>query len=88
MLFHRRGEGPPPLARLRHLFGDPACLVIHTYMGTDIYVEGSDRKRLLAEVEPYLQGKAGPPAGDHTDYEVAEFKAAGGKHALIVEESC
>jgi hypothetical protein len=67
---------------------DPACVVVLRYLDSETYFDGFARTRLLEDVELYLSGKVDRASGDHTAYDVGEFKDDNHRHALIFERTC
>jgi hypothetical protein len=74
--------------RVEHLLRSPEIPVLHFY-GPDAPTEvaGPDREALWERVRPYLRETVREP-GDHTTFDVAEFKDDRRRYMLVIEEGC
>jgi hypothetical protein len=85
--WHLRG-GEPPAKRVEHLLRAPDVPVLH-FHGPDAPTEvgEADREALWQRVRPYLRETVREP-GDHTTFDVAEFKDDRRRYMLVIEEGC
>ncbi|SDO45925.1 hypothetical protein SAMN05428965_4025 [Geodermatophilus sp. DSM 45219] len=85
--WHLRG-GEPPVKRVEHLLRSPEVPVLHFY-GPDPprEVAEADRETLWQRMRPYLRETVREP-GDHTTFDVAEFKDDRRRYMLVIEEGC
>ena len=85
--WHLRG-GEPPVKRVEHLLRSPEVPVLHFY-GADPprEVGEADREALWQRMRPYLRQTVREP-GDHTTFDVAEFKDGRRRYMLVIEEGC
>ena len=74
--------------RVEHLLRSPDVPVLHFY-GPDAPTEVAvpDREALWQRVRPYHRGVVREP-GDHTSFDVAEFKDDRRRYLLVIEEGC
>jgi hypothetical protein len=56
--------------------------------GAPTEVSAADRMALWQRMRPYLRGALQRAPGDHTDFNVAEFKDDQRRSLLVIEESC
>lgn len=80
--------GEPPVKRVEHLLRSPEVPVLH-FHGPDAPTEvaEADREALWQRVRPYLRQTVREP-GDHTTFDVAEFKDDRRRYMLVIEEGC
>jgi hypothetical protein len=75
--------------RVERLIRDPQVPVLHVYLDEVSEVPGAERENVLARIRPYLKSAGdGSTRSDHTDFVAAEFKDAGHRSMLVIEESC
>ncbi len=84
--WHLRG-GEPPAKRVEQLLRSADVPVLH-FHGPDAPTEvaEADREALWQRVRPYLRETVREP-GDHTSFDVAEFKDDRRRYMLVIEES-
>ena len=80
--------GEPPVKRVEHLLRSPDVPVLHFY-GPDAPTEvpEADREALWQRMRPYLRQTVREP-GNHTSFDVAEFKDDRRRYMLVIEEGC
>ena len=80
--------GEPPVKRVEHLLRSPDVPVLLFY-GPDAPTEvpEADREALWQRMRPYLRQTVREP-GDHTSFDVAEFKDDRRRYMLVIEEGC
>ena len=85
-----RGAGPGvDLKRLEHLLADDAVrVVLLDGPGPLADVLPAKRPALWARMQPYLRGKADRAQNDQTEFVIGEFKDAGGRSLVVIEEHC
>lgn len=81
--WHMRGDELDP-KRTRRLLKRSDVHVLHCYGTHPTVVTGSERAKLLAQIEEFFDGGAPPMS----DFRLAEFRNDEGAAMLVVQESC